>query len=452
MVRNARSLGVVLFVALAVVFLGAPAAVAAAPAITSFNPTSGVIGSSVTITGTGFQDTSVVTAVEFNNVAATFTVNSDTQITATVPAGATDGPIEITDSEGTAASATNFDVTPSPLPTITSFAPTSGPVGTTVVITGTGFTGATSVTFNRHTPPGNVSAAFVFNSDTQITATVPATATTGPIRVTTPGGTATSSTNFTVQPAPTITSFSPTSGPVGTRVVIRGTGFTGATSVTFNGVSAAFTVNSSTQITATVPATATTGPIRVTTPGGTATSAVNFMVDGHVDPEPIERHRSNVTLRLRVHLVATGQVNVPDGTNACERRRLVKIQRRSEGNWRTVGRDRTSANGSYRERLPDREGKYRSVVSRKRLPNDDICLGDVSRRRTHRHPVVSDGGGGDDGGDGRNCDPSYPTVCIPPPPPDLNCEDIPFRFFTVNPPDPHGFDGNDNDGVGCEIP
>ena len=48
-----------------------------------------------------------------------------------------------------------------------------------------------------------------------------------------------------------------------------------------------------------------------------------------------------------------------------------------------------------------------------------------------------------------NCDPSYPTVCIPPPPPDLDCGDITFRRFTVLPPDPHRFDGN-NDGVGCE--
>lgn len=48
-----------------------------------------------------------------------------------------------------------------------------------------------------------------------------------------------------------------------------------------------------------------------------------------------------------------------------------------------------------------------------------------------------------------NCDPSYPTVCIPPLPPDLNCKDIPFRRFKVLPPDPHHFDG-DGDGVGCE--
>lgn len=47
------------------------------------------------------------------------------------------------------------------------------------------------------------------------------------------------------------------------------------------------------------------------------------------------------------------------------------------------------------------------------------------------------------------CHPSYPTVCIPPPPPDLNCGDIPYRNFTVLPPDPHRFD-SDEDGVGCE--
>ena len=47
------------------------------------------------------------------------------------------------------------------------------------------------------------------------------------------------------------------------------------------------------------------------------------------------------------------------------------------------------------------------------------------------------------------CDPAYPTVCIPPPPPDLDCNDIPFRRFTVLPPDPHRFDG-DHDGIGCE--
>jgi uncharacterized protein YraI len=48
-----------------------------------------------------------------------------------------------------------------------------------------------------------------------------------------------------------------------------------------------------------------------------------------------------------------------------------------------------------------------------------------------------------------NCDPSYPDVCIPSPPPDLDCGDIPYRRFRVLPPDPHRFDG-DHDGIGCE--
>jgi hypothetical protein len=47
------------------------------------------------------------------------------------------------------------------------------------------------------------------------------------------------------------------------------------------------------------------------------------------------------------------------------------------------------------------------------------------------------------------CSPAYPTVCIPPPPPDLNCADITFRRFVVLPPDPHHFDGDGN-GIGCE--
>lgn len=47
------------------------------------------------------------------------------------------------------------------------------------------------------------------------------------------------------------------------------------------------------------------------------------------------------------------------------------------------------------------------------------------------------------------CDPSYPGVCIAPPPPDLDCKDIPYRRFQVLPPDPHRFDG-DGDGIGCE--
>ena len=79
--------------------------------------------------------------------------------------------------------------------------------------------------------------------------------------------------------SPTVAGFAPSSGPVGTPVTISGTNLSGATAVTFHGTAATFTVNSPTQITATVPSAATTGTITVTTPGGTAQSAAAFTVN-----------------------------------------------------------------------------------------------------------------------------------------------------------------------------
>ena len=162
-------------------------------------------------------------------------------------------------------------------PIISSFSPTSGPVGTSVTINGLHLTGATSVTFN------GTSATFTVNSGSKITATVPSGATTGKISVIKPTGTATTSNDFTVTTSsgsPTISGFSPNSGPVGTSVTINGSNLSGVNSVKFNGTSATFTVNSASKITAKVPSGATTGKISVTTPGGTDTSSATFTVTG----------------------------------------------------------------------------------------------------------------------------------------------------------------------------
>jgi hypothetical protein len=259
-------------------------------------------------------------------------------------------------------------------PTITSFTPTTGPIGTIVTITGTNFTGATALTFG-----GTSATTFTVGSSTQVTATVPTGATTGKICVTTPSGHGCSSQSFTVNTtaAPTITSFTPTSGPVGTSVTITGTNFTGATSVTFNNVTATFVVNSATQITATVPSTATTGRIRVTTPGGTATSATDFTVS-----TVGKTHSRSVTLKLKKHLVANGVVSASDGFTACAASVPVKIQRKTSSGWKNVGGTTTDASGAYKKKIKDKPGKYRAKAPKVTLnAGADICSAATSAVR-----------------------------------------------------------------------
>ena len=186
--------------------------------------------------------------------------------------------ITVTTPGGTSATSASDQFTYDAVPAVSSLSVNAGPLtgGTTVVITGTNFTGATAVSFG-----GTAATSFTVNSATQITATAPADAAgTVNITVTTPGGTSATSASdqFTYFAVPIVSSLSVNAGPLagGTTVVITGTNFTGATAVSFGGTAAtSFTVNSATQITAVAPAeSAGTVNITVTTPGGTsATSA-----------------------------------------------------------------------------------------------------------------------------------------------------------------------------------
>ena len=146
----------------------------------------GTAGQTAEILGDGLTGTTKVT---FGSGSATFTVVSDTYITAVVPTSGTSGSVVVTTPGGTLTSKQTFKV----VPVITSFSPTSGPVGTPVTITGSGFTGATKVSFGVKN-----ATVFTVNSGTQITATVPTGAGSGKIKVTTVGGTATSKGTFTV--------------------------------------------------------------------------------------------------------------------------------------------------------------------------------------------------------------------------------------------------------------
>ena len=246
------------------------------PTITSFTPTSGLTGTSVTITGTNFSTTPNYTLVSFNGKNATINSVTSTQLVATVPTGATTGPIYVYVAALTAMSSSNFTV---PAPTITSFTPTSGPVGTVVTITGTNFstTLANDSVYFYYGGTAVVTSA----TSTQLVVTVPNLTETGLINVTVNGQSAASSSNFTVTSG-AITGFTPTSGPPGTVVTITGD-FSPTVAndyLYFNGyVGASITSATSTQLVVTVPQGSTTGPLCISVSGGTAGCSIsNFTV------------------------------------------------------------------------------------------------------------------------------------------------------------------------------
>jgi uncharacterized repeat protein (TIGR03803 family) len=160
------------------------------PAFVSLLPYAGKVGKTVEFLGQGFKGTS---SVSFGGTAAKFQIVSDTYLTATVPDLATTGSVTVKTSAGTLASNKVFRVTPQ----ILSFNPTSGPVGTTVTITGVSLKQATKVAFG-----GVAATSFTVNSDKQVTASVPTGAQTGHITITTPGGVAVSRDIFTVTMLP----------------------------------------------------------------------------------------------------------------------------------------------------------------------------------------------------------------------------------------------------------
>jgi hypothetical protein len=156
-------------------------------------------------------------------------------------------------------------------PTISGFTPISGAVGTPITISGSGFTGATSVLV------GVVSAPFAVVSDTTINATIPTAAVRATVSVHTPSGNATSKLKY-FKVTPTVMGFLPAFGAAGTAVTINGSAFTTATKVTFNGVTAPLGAVTNTTIHTTVPAGAKTGAVVVTTSWGTGTSVAPFSV------------------------------------------------------------------------------------------------------------------------------------------------------------------------------
>ena len=168
--------------------------------IISFSPASGPIGTTVTISGTGFSTTPSQDTVTFNGTAATVTSATTTQLVVTVPSGATTGAIGVTAPGGAGTSAASFTVASGTgAPTITSFSPGTTVSGTALTVNGTNF----NTTPSNNNLKLNIAPAQVTSvSATVIHTTVPPSAGTGRISVATPSGTGTSSGYLWVVPAP----------------------------------------------------------------------------------------------------------------------------------------------------------------------------------------------------------------------------------------------------------
>jgi len=248
-----------------------------APSISGINPTSGPLGTPVTITGANFGSSQGSSTVTFNGLnAGTATTWSAGSISIPVPNGASSGNVVVT-VLGTASNGVAFTVTTAG-PSISGLSLTQGPVGAGFTINGANFgssQGTSTATLNG--APLTVTS-WITN---MINVTVPPGATTGNVVVTV-GGVASNGVLFTVTPPPAITGINPISGPIGTNVIITGTNFgptvgTIQSFVTFNGIQTRASNWSDTSITAPVPSGATTGNVLVNV-GGVPSNGVVFTV------------------------------------------------------------------------------------------------------------------------------------------------------------------------------
>jgi hypothetical protein len=236
------------------------------PKIASFSPTSGPTGTTVTLAGSGFGGAD---RVDFGGGVSGVPTNVTPQsLKIVVPHGAATGALTVHTAAGSSPpSAASFTVTFS----VTGISPTFGDYGQDVTITGVGLTGITAVTFNGLNgtiQPGGTATTVHVHAPASGNATGHVIVWKATVGVQAPQ-------DFTLL---VLASFAPTSGVPGRQIVLTGHGFTGATSVSFNGAAAGFVVNNDGQITATVPAAATSGPISVTVPAGTVSSGSTFTV------------------------------------------------------------------------------------------------------------------------------------------------------------------------------
>lgn len=243
--------------------------------ITLETPASATTGTDVTISGYGFDPTAANNHVDFNGVTATVTSATSTTLHVTVPDNATTGHVHVTVGSTSITGPDTFTV----LPNVTGFSPAFGPEGTVVTVSGTGFDNSTALLYL-----GTLYISTRTVTPTSITFTIPTSSLSGKIKVQQGPDSSESTDSFEI--IHSISSFTPTSGPVGTTVSVFGTRFSSTMSdnqITLNDEAVTTTFASAVDLTFDVPSDATSGKIKVTIGSHTVTSADNFTVTQGVD-------------------------------------------------------------------------------------------------------------------------------------------------------------------------
>jgi RHS repeat-associated protein len=238
------------------------------PNITGLSPSSGVAGSTVNISGSGFGYTQGSSVVSFGGVpAASITSWTDGSIAAVVPSGVTTGPVTVLESSVPSNSNVVFTVAS---PTIASLSPPTAAIGATITLNGSGLTSlglTTQVLFN------GLPATIEQSSSSSVTVVVPDNATSGLVSVTV-GSLTSNSIQFAVEQPPIITGVSPDYAQIGGwPIAITGSGFgasqSSSTVMFYGDISAQVLSWSDNEIQVVVPDLTSTGPINVQVGGVT---------------------------------------------------------------------------------------------------------------------------------------------------------------------------------------
>ena len=239
------------------------------PVITSFSPDQAVRGSIVQLIGKELG--SVLSASVGNKQGEILTLTSEL-IEIRVPLEAVNDTIYVSGTGGNAKSSKKLLIVPPPL--ITTVDKLTGDAGADITITGLNFSGAFEVKF------GSTSAQIISNTGLVIKTKVPLGASSGKISVTTLAGTALSPQDFVVLGSPLISSFSPASGLVGTKIILQGINLLTVTSAQIGLVNLKINSQTDTQMEVEVLAGTVTGKISVKSTGSTFATTDNFIVTG----------------------------------------------------------------------------------------------------------------------------------------------------------------------------